>query len=164
MAKTQSVSARISAVLKSYKTGAANVSTIIGLAVEFAQANSHNPVHIQKIIDGVDPQDATLITTIVKACGPFNVTEGVVKVKKVKKGEERIYNADLLTTLLAGKTSFRTIAGNLSNTPKVEAEFDLAKYAATVMKRLAKEGVTLEQAEKALEQVAFDEAKAKAKV
>lgn len=147
MAK-QSLSTQISTALKSYKNGASKLSNVIGLSIQFAQENSHNPVHIQKIMDGVDPQDAALVATIVKAAGPFNVTEGQVT---VKKGKDRQYDAGILSMLVKDKaTSFRTIAASLTGNKPEPKPFDAEAYAAKVLARVLKEGVALEQFSQAL--------------
>ena len=151
MAK-QSLSAQISSVLRSYKNNARRISNVVGLALRFAQENDGNPVHIQKIMDGVDPQDAAMVAAIVRAVGAHNVTDGVVKVRKAK---DRTYNEDMLNRLTGERApSFRTIAGELGMKNETKSDFDLNKAALNFLKRVSKEGADMQAVSDALKAAA----------
>lgn len=141
---------RLSNALKSYRNNGENIKNLIVEAIEFARDNNNQTVYCQKILDAMEGNDIRDVSRIMTKFAPFVINDGMISLSKSKK--ERKYHVDY--DLVQQYRSFRSLAEALKDTKETEATFDMAKYAETVLKRLAKEGVDLAVFEKTLDTVA----------
>lgn len=153
-----SFSARLSAALKSYRTQGATILALMVEAIRFAEANSHNVMYCQKILDGMDGNDIRDAELIFTTLAPFVCKDGHLSVKK----KDRTYAVSKADGF---NGSFRTFAASLrlKDGDKAEKPFDLNAYAAKIVARLEKENVGAQALVKAL-QAALDKAKKAEKV
>ena len=144
MAKA-SFSARLSAALKSYRTQGATILALMVEAVRFAEANSHNVMYCQKILDGMDGNDIRDAELIFTTLAPFVCKDGHLSVKK----KDRTYSVSKADGF---NGSFRTFAASLrlKDEDKAEKPFDLDAFALKVVARIEKENIGVEALEKAL--------------
>ena len=125
---------RFSAAIRSYRNSGLSLMNLMVEAIDYADENNHNPVYIQKILDGVEGGDVAHMSTIVTSFAPFYVKDGVAKLKGKK--QDRSYCVD--RAMVSSVKSFRSLAMALTPETANKPAWDVDKAAMAFAKACRK--------------------------